>query len=137
VRLLNTIVCLGLIVVSSPTNFVAARAPQSSDVVFLPDADRPAKLWADQNPASLAIAIRLGPETTVPTERIEEALRSDFAAHGLQRVRLFWERGSSGGSSVIYITRNHAWGPFGLAESRQQVGKAAEQLLFEVERGIH
>ena len=30
----------------------------------------------------MAVAIRLGPETSVPRERIEEALRSDFAEHG-------------------------------------------------------
>ncbi len=77
------------------------------------------------------------PINTRSPDIVEKALRSDFGKQGVTNVRFFWEKGCDGGSSVVYVTRNHAFGPFGLATSRKEVPKAAAQLLFEVKRGLH
>lgn len=110
---------------------------QQSEIVFLPDANVPAQRWAEANPDGIAITIRLGSGTEVPPEVIQATLRRDFQQHGVRKVRFFWERGGNGGSSAVFGTRNHVWGPFGLADSRDRVAETASQFLFEVERGIN
>lgn len=131
---LHTVVCAGLIAVA-PVTANAQSAPQT--VQFLPDADSAAGQWVRANPDGIAVAIRLGKATPVPPERIESVLRSDFQRHGITQLRFFYERGGAGGSSVVFNTRNHAWGPFGLADSRSHVQEAAKQHLFEVRRGLN
>ena len=115
---------------------IHAETSQAASVVFLDDADAPAQIWAEDNPDSIAVSIRLGPETTVPVATIEHWLKRDFAEHGVTRVRFFYERGPAG-SSVFYHSRNHAWGPFALADSRAQIAETSAQFLFEVRRGLN
>ena len=110
---------------------------QQQEIVFLADADSSAGQWIRNNPRAIAVAIRLGRETPVSPTAIEQALRADFREHGINTTRFFYERGGDGGSSVVYRSRNHAWGPFGLAESRNKVADAAAQLRFEISRGLN
>lgn len=136
-RLLNTIVCLGLIVSLSPAELSTAHAQQNSTVQFLPDADLAAWRWARENPDGIAISISLGANTPIAPNVIEETLRGDFRSHGVRKINFFWERGGSDGSSVAFDTRNHSWGPYGLATVRNEIEGAATQFVFELERGIN
>lgn len=123
------------IVLSAP---LTAGAEQEDKIEFLPDADRPASRWVESNPLDIAVAVRLGGATTVPPEHIVYWLRRDFEENGGCRTRFFFERGEpDGGSTIIFATRNHVWGVFSLAESRENVAEACAQHSFEVERGIH
>lgn len=128
---------LAVIVSESEPAKAQDQPSQTQSVQFLEDADSAANQWVQQNPRGIAVAIRLGAGTPVPVARIESTLRSDFRAHGIHLVRFFYERGGDGGSSVAYQTRNHAWGPFGLAVSRDKVAEAAAQHLFELRRGLN
>ncbi|KPM22446.1 hypothetical protein AAJ72_11125 [Citromicrobium sp. RCC1885] len=135
-RHLHTFVCAALIAIM-PIAAVGQETAQAVTAIFIADADLASEQWAARNPTGMAISIRLGDETPVPPVRIESALRDDFKRYGITNVRFFFERGGSGGSSVVFNTRNHAWGPFGLADSRKHVQGAAEQHLFEVRRGLN
>lgn len=135
----RTMLLAGLVVALAAPALPALSqtASQSANVKFVADADSAAGLWVRANPDGMAIAIRLGQATPVTAEKIESTLRADLRAHGVTKVSFFYERGGDGGSSVIFNTRNHAWGPFGLAESRAHVREASEQHLFEVRRGLN
>jgi len=129
-RLLNTIVCLGAIL----TLHTASSA--SKEITFVENAQSAASRWVESNPTDLAVVIRLGASTTVEPSTIAYWLRKDFEGEGC-KVHFLFERGSSGGSSVGFLTRNHGWGPFSLANSRKNVAEACAQHSFEVERGLH
>lgn len=118
----------------------AAPAPAgagSSEITFVKSADAAANRWVYKNPGDIAVAIRLGGATTIPPERIMYWLRRDFEENGGCRTHFIFERGRPDlGSSVAFRTRNHAWGPFSLADSRKGVAEACQQHSFEVKRGL-
>lgn len=125
---------IALLLAASPQ---AATADTATQIVFTDNAVSAAGQWVRQNNDGIAIAVRLGSDTPISPRTIEQALRSDFAEHGVHRLRFYFERGGNGGSSAVYQSSNHVWGPFGLADARNQVGVAARQLRFEINRGLN
>ncbi len=120
--------------VFSPSN---VTAQQTAQVAFSQDADVSANRWIRANADGMAVAIRLGDATPVAPRVIEDTLRADFANHGITKLRFFFERGGTGGSSVMYRSSNHAWGPYGLADARNNVAEPSAQLRFEIARGLN
>lgn len=106
----------------------------STNVEIMPDADREAGRWVHGYPNRLAVAVRVGPETEVPLERIGNAFRSDFADQGYQNVPVFFERGEAGGSTVTFVTDEYVYGPFLLQDSRDQVAPTVSQIRFNGRR---
>lgn len=96
------------------------------------DADRAAGAWVRENPSGISVSVRLGAETPVQPNVIEATLRNDFEKNGISNVKFFFERGGNGTSSVAYHTHNFVYGPYGLAVSRQEVAKVAQQNRFEL-----
>lgn len=131
---LTNALLLALLLAASPQ---AANANTATQVAFTDNAVSAAGQWARQNNDGIAIAVRLGSDTPISPDTIEQALRRDFAEHGVHRLRFYFERSGSGGSSAVYQSSNHVWGPFGLAEARGQVEVAARQLRFEIDRGLN
>lgn len=125
------------VLLSITSNISFAQEASSSNIELMPDADRPAYLWAQANPTGVAVSVHLGRDTTVAAERIEAVLRQDFAESGIANVRFFFEDSGPGNSSLAFLTRNHVFGPFRLSEARNQVGETARQLRFEIERGLN
>lgn len=126
---------LALVTTLSPHNQLVVEQPT---IEFLPDAHAPALAWVERNPRDIAVVVRLGGATTVPPKDIAYWLRRDFEENGGCRTSFLFERGlSDGGSSVTFVTRNHVWGAFSLAASRENVKEACSQHRFEVERGLH
>jgi len=117
-----------------PTNIAmattAAASNAASAVEILEDADRAAGQWVYGHPNRLAIAVRVGPETQVPLERIAEALSGDFDEQGVRDVPVFFERGTAGGSTVTFVTDEFVYGPFLLQDSRDQVAPTVSQIRF-------
>ena len=115
-----------------------ASAQGQSSIVFSEDADGAASRWVSRNPRDIAVAVRLGGATTIPPQDIMRVLRQDFQENGGCRTRFVFERGRSNlGTSIAFRTRNHAWGPFSLVESRKNVVDACAQHRFELERGLN
>lgn len=130
---------LACLAVSPPLAAGQAR-PQSVDeinIVFVDSSDVAANRWVEDNPEYIAVAIRLGSKATVDPKNIVYWLRKDFLENGGCRTHFIFERGGLAGSSVAFRSRNHAWGPFTLANSRTEVAKACAQHSFEMERGLH
>ena len=121
------------IALSTPLSLSAG----DTEIIFVKSADAAANRWVYNNPRDIAVAIRLGGATTVPAEHIVYWLRRDFEENGGCRTHFIFERGNPDlGSSVAFRTRNHAWGPFSLADSRKNVAEACAQHSFEVKRGL-
>jgi len=134
-RLLHTLVCVAAL--SLGWYPVAARDKDQTGFVVSNNAVSEASQWVRRNNDGIAIAIRLGSQTPVAPGVIERTLRSDFEAHGVHKLIFYVERKGDGGSSVVFRSANHVWGPFGLAAARSEVGEAAAQLRFEIERDLN
>jgi len=134
VRLLHTLVCVAALCLNG--HAVATDNVQTGFVVSS-NAVSDAGQWVRRHDDGIAIAIRLGSQTPVAPEVIEQTLRADFEAHGIDKLIVYVERKGDGGSSVVFRSANHVWGPFGLAASRGKVAEVAAQLWFEIERELN
>ncbi|MEO1046400.1 MAG: hypothetical protein AAFX04_13235 [Pseudomonadota bacterium] len=109
---------------------------KAQEIRFVEDGLGAANRWVEDNPKDVAIIVRFGAKTAVDPKVIVYWLQKDFADNGCSATHFLFERGA-GGSAVGFVTRNHAWGPFSLADSRKSVAETCKQHLFEVERGLN
>ncbi|GAB5489643.1 MAG: hypothetical protein Pars2KO_32130 [Parasphingorhabdus sp.] len=131
----------------TPTATFSQEAANSNDaqvtlastaaVNILSDADRPANSWVRENPAGIAVSIRLGRETHVPPQTIESVLRQDFANNRFSNLQFFFEQGTGRATSVAYHRRNFVDGPYTLVESRNAVSRIAGQHQFEMANNLN
>lgn len=134
-RLLHTLVCAAAFCLNGQA--VAAGDNDQTGFVVSNNAVSDASQWVRRHNDGIAIAVRLGLQTPVAPDVIERTLRADFEAHGIDKLIVYVERKGDGGSSVVFRSANHVWGPFGLAASRGEVAEAAAQLRFEIERDLN
>ena len=98
------------------TDHEVVVASESGAIEFLPDAHRPANLWAAENSGGFAVVIRLGTDT--PEEiysNIEPVTLAEFEKHGVTNVRFFWERGDRPTTGMSIHTDDNTYGPAGLS----------------------
>ncbi|OLF71417.1 hypothetical protein AWH62_12790 [Maricaulis sp. W15] len=79
----------------------------------------------------LAVAVRIGADTLVAAERVEEVLRDDFANNGIHNVRFFFERGGAGETGVSYHSDIYVSDPYPLATARDHVAAMANRVRFD------
>jgi hypothetical protein len=119
------------------SNDAQVTVASTGGVTILRDADRPANTWVRENPAGIAVSVRLGRETEVPPRTIESVLRQDFANNRFTNVEFFFEQGTSRGTPVAYHRRNFVDGPFSLPQSRQEVAQVTGQHQFEMVNNLN
>jgi len=112
---------------STSTVSLKTNAPQ-----ILPDAHRPANVWAVAHPDGVAISLRLGTDRSIPLETIEQVFTNDFARQGIDTVAFFFEEGDGTlpGTGVAFHTDDYVFGPFDLVQARKAVPKTASQMQF-------
>lgn len=119
---------------TGPTNIsmatTAAASNATSAVEVSEDADRAAGQWVYGHPERIAIAVRIGNETLVPPERVEEVLRGDFAEHGVTNMPFYFETGGAGDTTVTFVTDDFVFGPFALGRVRDHVAEAVSQIRY-------
>jgi len=108
-----------------------ANAAVSHSVEISDDAHFEADRWVVDQRGRLAVAVSIGEDTLVPSERVEEVLRTDFAEHGLTNVRFFFEQGGAGDSAVSYHSDIYSSGPYPLGTARDHVEDIARRVRFD------
>jgi len=109
----------------------------ASTTKILPDAHRPANVWAAKNPNGVAVSLSLGSDRSIPTETIEKVFASDFKGQGVQQVAFFYEEDTSlPGTGVAFHTDDYVYGPFTLVEARKAVPSTASQMKFNNTVGL-
>ncbi|MEP2987375.1 MAG: hypothetical protein ABJN65_11970 [Parasphingorhabdus sp.] len=119
------------------SNAANSTLASSSTVNILRDADLPADMWVRENPSGIAVSVRLGRETEVPAQTIENVLRQDFANNQFSNVAFFFEKGTGRFTSVAYHRRDYVDGPYTLPESRREVAQVTGQHQFEMANNLN
>ena len=119
------------------TNEAQVQLASTGGVTILRDADLPADMWVRDNPTGIAVSVRLGRETQVAPDMIENVLRQDFANNRVSNLQFFFEQGTGRGTSIAYHRRNYVDGPFTLIESRNAVSSVAGQHKYELEHNLN
>lgn len=95
------------------------------------DADRSADQWVVGHDDRMAISVRIGQGTQVPSEHVAKVLRQDFAAQGVTDIAFYFEKGTSQGDTTIAVhTDEYVWGPYALQDARKPIQEIASQFRF-------
>ncbi len=107
------------------TKNVTHNVPISSN------ADRASNRWVVGHDDRMAISVRIGQGTQVPSEHVAKVLRQDFAAQGVTDIAFYFEKGTSQGDTTIAVhTDEYVWGPYALQDARKPIQEIASQFRF-------
>lgn len=114
----------------APTPTQVAMVSINHNVPIVEDADYAANEYVVDRPQRFAVSVRIGEDTLVPAERVEEVLRDDLEGLGRTNVEFYFERGGPGDTTVSYHTTGRVFGSYPLATARDQIPYVIEQTSF-------
>ncbi len=102
----------------------------TTNVALTQDAPHAAYQWSKLN-RGIAVAVKLGTESSVTPQQIEQILTREIQNVGVSDVVFFYEQNDVAGTGVAYSFAGNTDGPFSLGEAREAAVKSAKQYLFQ------